>query len=116
MSPCAEKFLVDVREFVLGVDRTAFIENQRMIALKPGSAAERVGARKGDVVIGTGVYWNDVTRPVPVTIKGGKKVESLPLGSTRQIPQYQRPSQNAVSRERHPDSRTWRGRSEALCE
>ena len=40
--------MVDVREFVLGVDRTAFIENQRMIALKPGSAAERVGARKGD--------------------------------------------------------------------
>ena len=80
-----------MREFALGMDCTAFIENQRMIALKPGSAAERVGARNGDVVIGTGVYWNDVTRPVPVTIKGGKKVESLPLGSTRQIPQYQRP-------------------------
>ena len=89
--PCAERAVVEMPTFELGMDRTALIENQRIVALKPGSAAERAGARDGDVVVGTGVYWNDVTRPVLLTIKGGKKIEYLPLGSTRQIPQYQCP-------------------------
>ncbi len=85
------RVVVEMPEFELGMDRTALIESQRVMALKPGSAAERAGARNGDVVVGTGVYWNDVTKPVRLTIKGGKKVEYLPLGSTRQIPQYQCP-------------------------
>lgn len=89
--PCAERVVVEMPEFELGMDRTALIENQQVVALKPGSAAERAGVRNGDVVIGLGVYWNDVTRPVRMTIKGGKKVEYLPLGSTRQIPQYRCP-------------------------
>ncbi len=86
---CAERVVVDLPEFELGMDRTALIENQRIMALKPGSAAERAGARNGDVVVGTGVYWNDATRPVRLTIKGGKRVEYLPQGLARQIPQYQ---------------------------
>ncbi len=82
---------MEMPEFELGMDRTALVENQRVMALKPGSAAERAGARNGDVVVRTGVHWDDVTKPVRLTIKGGKKVEYLPLGSTRQIPQYQCP-------------------------
>ena len=87
--PCAVRTVAEMPEFELGMDRTALIESQRVMALKPGSAAERAGAKNGDVVVGTGVYWNDVTKPVRLTIKGGKKVEYLPLGSSRQIPQYQ---------------------------
>jgi predicted metalloprotease with PDZ domain len=89
--PCAQRVVLDMPEFELGMDRTALIENHRVMALKPGSAAERAGARNGDVVIGAGVYWNDVTRLVRLTMKGGKKVEYLPLGSNRQIPQYRCP-------------------------
>ena len=89
--PCAGRAMVEMPEFELGMDRTALIENQRVMAVKPGSAAERAGARNGDVVVGTGVYWNDVSKPVRLTIKGGKNVEYLPLGSTRQIPQYRCP-------------------------
>ena len=70
--PCAGRVVVEMPNFELGMDRTALVKNQRVMALKPGSAAERAGARNGDVVVGTGVYWNDVTKPVRLTIKAAK--------------------------------------------
>ena len=85
---CAERVMVEMPEFELGMDRSALIEKQLVMKLKPGSAAERAGAVDGDVVIRMDFYWNDVTKPVRLTMKGGKKVEYMPLGLTRQVPQF----------------------------
>lgn len=88
---CAEKKMVKMNEFELGMDRTMLIEKNRVIALKPGSAAERAGLKNGDIVNGISIHWNDTTKPIKLTIKGGRRIEYLPLGPSRKIPQYRCP-------------------------
>jgi len=89
--PCAARVIVPMPEFELGLDRGALLETRRVQGLKPGSAAEKSGIKNGDAITGLSVYWNDVNRPVRLTLQGGRKIEYLPHGPTRQIPQYRCP-------------------------
>ena len=88
---CAEKRLVEMYEFELGMDRTTLIEENRVTAVKQGSAAERAGLKNGDIVSGISIHWNDATKPIKLTMKGGRRIEYFPLGPSRQIPQYNCP-------------------------
>ena len=65
----------DIPTFELGIDREALISQHTVSGVKAGSAAFEAGLRDGQQVTRTNIYWNDVSKPVQLTVRteGGSK-------------------------------------------
>jgi len=92
LGSCATLQMDDIPPFELGLDREALLSQHRVSGVKVGSAAFQAGLRDGQEVTGTSVYWNDVSKPVKLTVRtedGRKTIEYYPRGpSVTQVPQY----------------------------
>ena len=92
LGPCATLQMNDIPMFELGIDREALISQHTVSGVKAGSAAFEAGLRDGQQVTRTNIYWNDVSKPVQLTVHtegGSKAVEYYPRGSSLGlIPQY----------------------------
>ncbi|PYT27636.1 MAG: hypothetical protein DMG57_17665 [Acidobacteria bacterium] len=92
LGPCATLQMNDIPTFELGIDREALISQHTVSGVKAGSAAFEAGLRDGQQVTRTNIYWNDVSKPVQLTVHtegGSKAVEYYPRGSSLGlIPQY----------------------------
>ena len=75
LQPCAEEQLVDIPRFDIGMSRDQ-LENKRVVTnLEAGSEAQKAGIQEGDKVTKLSVYWDDVTKPVDLTVeRGGEKL------------------------------------------
>ncbi len=91
----------DIPAFELGFDREALLNQHIVLGLKPGSAAFQAGLREGQQVTGTSIYWNDVSKPVKLTVRtenGSQKIEYYPRGASMGlIPQYHLNAEAATS-------------------
>lgn len=92
LGPCATLQMDDIPAFELGIDLEMLLSRHIVSGVKPGSAAFQAGLRDGQMVARTSIYWNDVSKPVKLTVvteKGANKIEYYPLGSSPgPIPQY----------------------------
>ncbi|WP_221313295.1 hypothetical protein [Granulicella aggregans] len=71
LQPCAVEQLVDIPRFDIGMSRDQ-LENKRVVTnLEAGSEAQKAGIEEGDKVIKLSVYWDDVTKPVDLTVERG---------------------------------------------
>jgi predicted metalloprotease with PDZ domain len=89
---CADIQMDDIPRFDLGMDRETLLSQHIVSGVKAGSAAFAAGARDGQQVTRTNIYWNDVSKPVQLTVKSdgeSRAIEYYPRGeSIRRIPQY----------------------------
>jgi hypothetical protein len=92
LGSCAILEMDDIPRFELGMDREALVDQYVVSGAKTGSAAYTAGARDGQQVTRTNIYWNDVSKPVQLTITAGrasKAIEYYPRGeSIGAVPQY----------------------------
>jgi len=92
LGPCATLQMNDVPRFELGIDREALISQHTVSGVKAGSAAFEAGLQDGQQVTRTNIYWNDVSKPVQLTVRtegGSQVIEYYPRGpSLGLIPQY----------------------------
>jgi predicted metalloprotease with PDZ domain len=92
LGPCVTLKRDDIPTFELGVDREALLSQHIVSGLKLGSAAFQAGLHDGQPVTGISIYWNDVSKPVKLTVRtenGSKTHEYYPHGpSLGLIPQY----------------------------
>ena len=60
-------------------------------SVRQDSEAFKAGVRDGQEVVGVSIYWNDVSKPVRLTIhstEGRKQIEYFPRGPAVSVPQY----------------------------
>ncbi|WP_263385704.1 M61 metallopeptidase family protein [Granulicella arctica] len=75
LQPCAVEQLVDLPRFDIGMSRDQLQKKRLVTNLKVGSEAQKAGILEGDKVIKLSVYWDDVTKPVDLTVeRGGEKL------------------------------------------
>jgi predicted metalloprotease with PDZ domain len=92
LGPCVTLQRDDIPAFELGFDREALLGQHIVSGLQPESAAFQAGLREGQPVTEMSIYWNDVSKPVKLTVRtenGSKTIEYYPRGPSRGlIPQY----------------------------
>lgn len=92
LQPCAAERVVDIPRFDIGMNRDQLVQARVVRDLATGSEAQRSGIQEGDRVVGMSIYWDDVTKPVELTIeRDGKKVpfKFRPTGpSLGSVPQF----------------------------
>lgn len=70
----------------------ALVEERVVRGQIAGSRAERAGLREGDRIEAVGIYWNDMARPVKLTVRRGTNrviTEYLPVTETTiPMPRY----------------------------
>jgi predicted metalloprotease with PDZ domain len=104
LGPCATLQMDDIPTFELGMDREELVGQHKVSGVKAGSAAFQAGLRDGQQVTRTNIYWNDVSKPVQLTVRtegGSKTIEYYPRGpSLGLIPQYHFNAQASTSARR----------------
>ena len=92
LGPCAQMQMQDIPPFELGMEREALMSQRVITGIRPGSNAYEAGLRDGQQVDHVSIYWNDVSRPVKLTIRteaGGKSIQYYPHGKpSLSIPQF----------------------------
>ena len=90
--PCVQRESVEVPSFELGMERAALLERHTVTGLQANSEAQRAGLREGDRVVGMSIYWDDVSKPVKLTVRRGGDTSTIiysPRGHTVGVtPQY----------------------------
>jgi predicted metalloprotease with PDZ domain len=90
--PCVHRESVEVPSFELGMERAALLERHMVTGLQANSEAQRAGLREGDSVVGMSIYWDDVSKPVGLTVRRGDDTSTItysPRGhSVGVTPQY----------------------------
>ena len=90
--PCVQRESVEVPGFELGMERAALLERHTVTGLQANSEAQRAGLREGDRVVGLSIYWDDVTKPVKLTVRRDGDTSTIiysPRGHTVGVtPQY----------------------------
>lgn len=101
LGPCATMQMDNIPTFELGIDREALISQHIVSGVKAGSAAFEAGLRDGQQVTRTNIYWNDISKPVQLTVRtegGSKAIEYYPRGpSLGLIPQYHLSAEVSIS-------------------
>lgn len=109
LQPYAVEQLVDIPQFDIGMSRDQLEKNRVVTDLEAGSEAQRAGIQEGDKVIKLSVYWDDVTKPIDLTVE--RKGEKLPFrfrpagASLGLVPQFSLQS-NTDPRSRPPSIST----------
>ena len=89
---CATLQMDDIPPFELGFDREALVTQHVISGVKAGSAAFQAGLRDGQQVTGMSIHFNDVSKPVRLTVhaEGSTRiVEYYPRGqSIGPVPQF----------------------------
>jgi len=92
LGSCANLQMDDIPRFELGMNREDLVGQQMVSGVKVGSAAYAAGARDGQHVSRTDIYWNDVSKPVRLIVNAdgaSKALEYYPRGeSIGAVPQY----------------------------
>jgi predicted metalloprotease with PDZ domain len=90
--PCVRRESVGVPSFELGMERPALLERRTVTGLQTNSEAQRAGLREGDRVVGMSISWDDVSKPVRLTVRRGDETSTItysPRGhSVGVTPQY----------------------------
>ncbi len=90
--PCAAMRVVEVPSFDIGMNRNELVKNRVVKDLATGSEAQKAGIHEGDKVTRMSIYWDDVTKPVELTMeRDGRKVPFMfyPNGpSMGSVPQF----------------------------
>ena len=95
LSSCVSRAVDAVPPLDLGFDKKTLLSAHRIADVKPDSAAFRAGIRNGQQVVGTSVYWDDVSKPVRLKIRSGdaqQTIEYSPKGKSVEVPQYHLPT------------------------
>jgi predicted metalloprotease with PDZ domain len=80
-----------VGKFELGFDREAMGKKSTIQGALPDSNAYAAGVRDGQQLLGESIYWNDLSKPVHLTVRtaeGIKTIEYFPQGKAVPVPQY----------------------------
>jgi predicted metalloprotease with PDZ domain len=88
---CVCRSVDEVPTFDLGFDRDTLLSKKAVANLRPNSAAFNAGLREGQQVLGMSIYWDDVSKPVRLTVHSGEGpqiIEYFPRGESVSIPQY----------------------------
>lgn len=75
--PCVQRELVEVPTFELGMERAALLERNTVTGLHANSEAKRAGMREGDRVVSMSIYWDDVSKPVKLTVRRGGETSTI---------------------------------------
>jgi predicted metalloprotease with PDZ domain len=102
LGPCVSSRMESMPAFELGFSRDA-LERERIIrSVLPDSEAFRAGLREGQQVSRMNIWWNDISKPVKLTVKtadGARAIEYYPRGRSLEVPQYRL---NAAEFEKNP--------------
>ena len=94
LGPCARIQTDEIPPFELGMDREALIARHVVSGIKPDSEAGKAGLMDGQQVVGTSVYWHDVSKPVTLTVRTGAGINTIvyyPRGQPPAlVPQFHR--------------------------
>jgi predicted metalloprotease with PDZ domain len=77
--------------FDLGFNGDVLRSKKLVMGVREDSEAFKAGVRDGQEVLGMSIYWNDVSKPVRLTVRatsGQQRIEYLPKGKTLSVPQY----------------------------
>ncbi len=92
LGPCAILQMDDIPRFDLGFDREPLLTQHIISGVRVGSAAFQAGLRDGQEVTRTSVYWDDISKPIKLTVRtegGTKEIEYYPRGpSIGLVPQF----------------------------
>ena len=75
--PCVQRESVEVPSFELGMERAALLERRTVTGLQANSEAKRAGLREGDRVVGMSISWDDVSKPVRLTVRRGDETSTI---------------------------------------
>ncbi len=90
-SPCVRVSTVELALFDLGFNEDVLRSKNLVAGVREDSEAFKAGVRDGQEVLGMSVYWNEVSKPVQLTVRAGsgqQRIEYFPKGKTGPIPQY----------------------------
>lgn len=90
-NPCVRLDSVNFPLFDLGFDGDVLLSKKLVANVRENSEAFKAGVRDGQEVSGMSVYWNDVSKPVRLTVRtasGQQRIEYFPKGKTVSVPQY----------------------------
>jgi predicted metalloprotease with PDZ domain len=90
-NPCVRLEKENLPLFDLGLDGDVLRTKKLVAGVREDSEAFKGGARDGQEVLGMSVTWNDVSKPVRLTVRtadGQQKIEYFPRGKTVSISQY----------------------------
>jgi predicted metalloprotease with PDZ domain len=91
-NPCVHLDSDNLPLFDLGFDGDVLLSKKLVANVRKNSEAFKAGVRDGQEVSGMSVTWNDVSKPVRLTVRtasGQQRIEYFPKGKTVSVPQYQ---------------------------
>ena len=90
-NPCIRLATEELPLFDLGFDGDVLRSKKLVAGVREDSEAFKAGVRDGQEVLGMSISWNDVSKPVRLSIRaasGRLRIEYFPRGKTVTIPQY----------------------------
>jgi predicted metalloprotease with PDZ domain len=90
-NPCVRLDSEELPLFDLGFDGDVLLSKKLVMNVRADSEAFKAGVRDGQEVLGMSVTWNDVNKPVRLTVRtasGQQRIEYSPKGKTMFVPQY----------------------------
>ena len=90
-NPCIRLATEELPLFDLGFDGDVLRSKKLVAGVREDSEAFKAGVRNRQEVLGMSIYWNDLSKPVRLTVRaasGHLRIEYFPKGKTVTIPQY----------------------------
>jgi predicted metalloprotease with PDZ domain len=90
-NPCVRLDNENLPLFDLGLDGDVLRSKKVAVNVREDSEAFKAGVRDGQEVLGMSVTWNNVSKPVQLTVRtasGQQRIEYFPKGKTVSVPQY----------------------------
>jgi predicted metalloprotease with PDZ domain len=91
LAPCVRIRTESAFQFELGFEEESVRTTYVVSGVKPDSEAFKAGVREGQKITRVSVSWNDISKPVRLTVRssdGDHSLEYYPRGPSREIQQY----------------------------
>ena len=100
LNTCVHRSVDQVPTFDLGFDRETLLSENHVSGVNPDSAVFRAGLRDGQEIVGSSIWWDDVSKPIRLKIRTGdgqQSIEYVPTGKSVPIPQYHLQSEQSTT-------------------